>query len=292
LFFSGHDDRRSDEYKTATNRELIWSVSPTGIIEVDAYGRIDTLREGKALLKVQSITNTDAADSRWIEVLPLPGLRPNRTIGLPKRVVNYSGAPAKPNKVLQKTVTKFKQSEVQANPNIPEAIKRVSADPNSSAIAKQTTFTQLGGLIEWSIVPYADKSGKSYLKRTTKEAAAHERDRAMRMIGDRYLPGDGLSCISIADDENLGAWTVGISGDVSLIAMGEMTHSEKAARMAKETQDFVMRHGLASNSALVNGTWVPSITDNDGLWTGMYAAGELMRYDHLRSRKATEAEID
>lgn len=114
----------------------------------------------------------------------------------------------------------------------------------------------------------------------------------MRMMGDRYLPGDGLSVISIADDESLGAWTVGISGDVSLIAMEEMTHREKAARMAKETQDFVMRHGLASNSALVNGTWVPSITDNDGLWTGMYAAGELMRYDHLRSSQATEAEID
>lgn len=63
------------------------------------------------------------------------------------RVVNYSGTPAQPNKVLQKTVRKFKQAEVQANSDIPEAIKRVSADPNSTAVEKQTTFTQLGGLI-------------------------------------------------------------------------------------------------------------------------------------------------
>lgn len=70
LFFSGHDDRRRADYKTAANRGLVWSVSPAGIIEVDAYGRIDTLRVGKAMLKVQSVSNSEATDSRWVEVLP------------------------------------------------------------------------------------------------------------------------------------------------------------------------------------------------------------------------------
>lgn len=110
LFYSGHDDRRNDDYKTATDRQLIWTVSPAGIIEVDPYGRIDTLKEGKALLKVQSVTNSDATDARWIEVLPFHPAKENRTVGLPKRVVNYAGTPAQPNEVMQKVITKFKQS--------------------------------------------------------------------------------------------------------------------------------------------------------------------------------------
>jgi hypothetical protein len=43
-----------------------------------------------------------------------------------------------------------------------------------------------------------------------------------------------------------------------------------------------MRHGLASDS-FWNGTkWTKGISDNDGLWTSMYAAGEFMRYASVK----------
>lgn len=43
--------------------------------------------------------------------------------------------------------------------------------------------------------------------------------------------------------------------------------------MVENTQKYVLRHGIASSSTLVNGTWKPDNVDSDGLWTSMYAAG-------------------
>jgi len=68
--------------------------------------------------------------------------------------------------------------------------------------------------------------------------------------------------------------------------MTKMTYSEKAISMAKQTEDLVMRHGLASDSSWNGQKWVPAISDNDGLWTSMYGVGELMRYDYLKKIKA------
>ena len=62
--------------------------------------------------------------------------------------------------------------------------------------------------------------------------------------------------------------------------------------MSKQTEDNVMRHGLASESYWNGNEWVRAITDNDGLWTSMYGAGELMRYASLkRDQVGTQAEI-
>ena len=52
-----------------------------------------------------------------------------------------------------------------------------------------------------------------------------------------------------------------------------------------------MRHGLASNGELRDGKWVGGITDNDGLWTSMFAAGEFMRYSALKTAKFPDEEI-
>ena len=43
--------------------------------------------------------------------------------------------------------------------------------------------------------------------------------------------------------------------------------------MVNQTQERVMRHGFASDASWNGTKWVPSISDNDGLWTGMYGAG-------------------
>ncbi len=95
----------------------------------------------------------------------------------------------------------------------------------------------------------------------------------MYLIGDRYLPGSGLSVISIEDDQALGIWTLNSEGEVSHIEMKSVSYKEKAETMVKNTQESVLRHGVASSADLVNGKWVPGYTDNDGLWTSVYAAG-------------------
>lgn len=43
---------------------------------------------------------------------------------------------------------------------------------------------------------------------------------------------------------------------------------------------------MASGAAFDGVKWVPEIADNDGLWTSMYGAGELMKYSVLKQNRA------
>ena len=59
-----------------------------------------------------------------------------------------------------------------------------------------------------------------------------------------------------------------------------MSYTEKAIKMSEESEKCIMRHGLMANAHWGDGgqKCVPAVTDNDGLWTSLYAAGELMKY--------------
>ena len=63
------------------------------------------------------------------------------------------------------------------------------------------------------------------------------------------------------------------SQGVSHIAMQSLTYQEKANILLKQTHEKVIRHGLASSSFWDGTNIVPEISDNDGLWTSMFAAG-------------------
>lgn len=52
-----------------------------------------------------------------------------------------------------------------------------------------------------------------------------------------------------------------------------------------------MRNGMAADASWNGQKWVPAISDNDGLWTSMYAAGELMRYFSLKSSNSSQSEV-
>ena len=106
----------------------------------------------------------------------------------------------------------------------------------------------------------------------------------MHLMGSRYLPGSGLGVASIEDDESSGLWAANSDGLVSHIKMKAISYKEKAYLMSQNTEKYVMRHGLASDSTLVGDVWKGSISDNDGLWTSMYAVGELMRYSSLNKK--------
>lgn len=61
--------------------------------------------------------------------------------------------------------------------------------------------------------------------------------------------------------------------------------------MVNDTQQYIMRNGMAADASWNGQKWVTAISDNDGLWTSMYAAGELMRYSSLKSINSSQSEI-
>ena len=156
-------------------------------------------------------------------------------------------------------------------------------------LQKKSIVTQKNGQIVWSITKYADGSNNTYVKRVDYSLDDKNKDKIMMFIGNRYLPEDGKYAISIEDDLKLGIWICGKNGSVTHIEMVELTYEAKAEMMLKNTQKYVIRQGIAAGADYdtTKQKWIPAITDNDGLWTALYAAGELMRYDHLRSVKSS-----
>jgi hypothetical protein len=61
--------------------------------------------------------------------------------------------------------------------------------------------------------------------------------------------------------------------------------------MVIDTEQYVMRHGFASDSQWNGKKWQPSISDNDGLWTSMFDAGEFMKYASMKRNQAPQADI-
>lgn len=113
----------------------------------------------------------------------------------------------------------------------------------------------------------------------------------MHLIGNRYIPGDGTEVLSIAGDEDHnGIWLVNSQG-VSHIVMETISYKTKADILLQQTKEKLMRHGLASSGELKDGKWVGVITDNDGLWTSMYTAGEFFRYNSLKKNEFPDEEI-
>lgn len=101
LLFSGHDDRMGKDFQQVTEREVVWSVFPAGIVQVDPYGRIETLKEGDVTVRVQSKKSSSVFEERMIRVVK----KEENSVPLPKRVVNNVGKKGKINPVQQKIVT-------------------------------------------------------------------------------------------------------------------------------------------------------------------------------------------
>lgn len=109
-------------------------------------------------------------------------------------------------------------------------------------------------------------------------------------MGSRYLPSGAI--IHIETDGAEGLW-VASAAAVTHIRMEEVSYTDKAAEMSAATQENVARRGMVSRAQLNGTTWAPpKDDDNDGLWTGMYGVGELMRYGVLRDDpSATPQEV-
>lgn len=264
------DSRTVDCAVKDTSNYVKWSAEPSDVAKVDAYGRVTALKEGEAVITAQN--EEGYTDSVTLKVVKKAT---KADVSLTKK--DYQGEAIAENKVLQKIVTRYSYEEGA----VPKKFYNKDNYPEA-----QTAKTKDGAV--WTITNYG------VLR--VDENAANERDKEMRFMGDRYFysadTGDG-KVLAIFEDGKNGIWTVMEEG-FTHIEMLEINGTDKAAMMSEATQEYVSRRGMVSEAYLYgNGEWIPSESDNDGLWTAMYGAGELMRYAVLRDDPtATKEEIE
>lgn len=277
-------DSRSVDYAFKdgiTNRSLSWTTGDSGVATVDKWGRVTAVAAG-----LTTVTATTTDGLTHTVNLNVVSTSANTATSLKK--VNYSGNAVTLGDNLQKIVTRYPAASVAASAVIPEAVKTVAASGNGDAY--QTANTPDGAV--WTIT--------SYGVLRTFAAASDERDKEQRFMGDRYFYSADTSTgkiTAIYPDETTGIWTVMPAG-VTHIEMKVLSGTDKAAMMVEDTQNYVMRHGYVAESYYQGGdasngdNWKGNESDNDGLWTSMYAAGELMRYASLKNDPtASAAEI-
>lgn len=250
------------------NRKLVWSVEPESVAEVDKWGRVTAIAEGKATVIAKG---NGFSDSVELNVVSSPTLKDSRETT--KKDYGQKAVAQVAN--LQKLVDRFPHS----SPNIPDFVSSVTDYTDY-----QKAVTADGAV--WEITDYG-------VLRIDKNAPT-ERDVEQRFMGDRYFYSDDTSSgkvLAIFPDGEYGIWTVmesGVTHIQMIVADGEL----KASYMSSITQNSVSRHGLVNQGYITNEGWKGAESDNDGLWTSMYGAGELMRYATLRNDPdATEQEI-
>lgn len=256
-----------------TNRVLTWKTEPASVASVDKWGRVTALKEGKVTVSCE--TSDGLTASAELKVTKESTKISDSSI----KKNDYNGEAIEENDVLQKTVSRFAKDDSK---KVPSFVK----DESTYETAK--TVTTKDGAV-WTITNYG------VLR--TDEKASNERDKEQRFMGDRYFysqdTGDGKVLAIFADGEN-GIWTVMQDG-YTHIEMTEINGTDKAAMMSDATQKYVSRRGMVAESYYNQSTdtWKPNESDNDGLWTAMYGAGELMRYAVLKEDKnATKEEIE
>ncbi len=253
-----------------TNRVLTWSTDHADVASVDEWGRVTAIKEGTATITAQ--TSEGLTSSVVLKVTA----EATKSQSTNKEKHDFEGKAIEENDVLQKIVTRYAKNDSAA---VPASVKDESNYQNA-----QTATTADGSV--WEITDYG------VLR--TDENASNSRDVEQRFMGDRYFysadSGDGKVLAIFADGAN-GIWTVMAEG-YTHIEMVEMNGTDKAELMSDNTQQHVARRGMVSNAYYNEALqkFIPDETDNDGLWTAMYGAGELMRYAVLRDDPTATAE--
>ncbi len=254
------DSRTVDWVIDGTEKHVLtWSAEPKDVAEVDEWGRVTALKKGEAVITAQN--EEGLTDSVTLSVV-----KEATKIEKQAEKVDYTLGAVKEGDNLQKIVTRY---DLDA--------KKVPADvKDESKYAEAQTVTTKDGAV-WTITNYG------VLR--VDENATNARDKEQRFMGDRYFysadTGDGKVLAIFADGKN-GIWTVMAEG-YTHIEMLDIDGTEKAEIMNEQTWKYVARRGMVSDAYLIDGEWVPEESDNDGLWTSMYAGGELMRYAVLKN---------
>ncbi|MDD3947152.1 MAG: hypothetical protein PHI19_04845 [Clostridia bacterium] len=259
-------DSRSVDYafqEAVTDRMLTWSVFPKKKASVDVWGRVTAQKTGLAWVKAEN-----ALGQKQSVLLRI--VKESKTKGPEERVVDYGGTAITLNSTFQKLVS-YHPADSENIPGYVSGIQDYSA--------YQSAVTEDGAV--WTIQEYG------VLR--VDDNAVNSRDREQRFMGDRYLYSKDGDVLAIVADEANGIWTIMEEG-VTHIQMVQLSGEEKAALMSGNTDAYVKRRGMVAQARYIDGEWIPDETDNDGLWTSMYAAGELMRYSVLKNSPDATAE--
>jgi hypothetical protein len=107
--------------------------------------------------------------------------------------------------------------------------------------------------------------------------------------GRRWLPHDDVASVAIAPDGQ--AW-LATAGGVGCLTWRSMSLAEKAEKYEAEIEQYVKRtpFGYVAEAPLKQvadkSTATPQDSDNDGLWTAMYGAGECFAFGATHDSKA------
>lgn len=255
---------------SVTDRVLTWSVSQPTVAKVDKWGRVTALSEGKTTVKAE------LSDGSYSQAELTVTKESTKIQTQNKSKHDYALTAENEGDALQKLVTRYSKGDA----SVPAFVKNESTYGNA-----KSAITADGAL--WEIT--------SYGVLRTDNNASNERDKLQRFMGDRYFySNDSENVIAIFSDGENGIWTVMAEG-YTHISMTDMSGEEKAALMSDNSQKYVARRGMVSNAYYNEELkkWIAQESDNDGLWTSMYGAGELMRYAVLRDDPtATKEEIE
>jgi hypothetical protein len=186
-----------------------------------------------------------------------------------------AAAPAGPAVQLRAYLQKFRTFYQTSDLAVPDAVKRTPeplpvGDVNCAAVASD------------GAVWLGTRQGAMRV-----DAAADPPDRRQYFAGRRYLPDDEV--LNIVPDSAAGVWVRTKTG-VSHIELRPMTLEQKAGSFERRIRARHDRYGLVASSILrepgnlASNQLDPS--DNDGLWTAIYAAAECFRYAVTHSPEA------
>ncbi len=249
------------------DRSLRWESSNAAIASVDAWGRVTAKAEGTVKISASCLCDASIAASCQLVV------RKNPSPYTPAPGKEYHGVYANESTVSQKQVERWSWEEAK------EQLPRELWDKLNAREALPQSVTTADGAT-WRVTPYGVRRDCS--------REVLERDRTMRLMGNRYLYDRESPVLGILPDAGNGIWTATEHG-VTHIGMAYITAEEKADLLHENTQAYTCRRGAVTQSVWQNNKWVASETDNDGLWTAMYAVGELMHYAVLRD-EGTDAQ--
>ncbi|MGB4033718.1 MAG: hypothetical protein WBM21_02630 [Christensenellales bacterium] len=262
-------DSRSVDYafgENITNRKLTWSVFPKANASVDEWGRVTAKKAGWAWIKAKT-------SDGYKDTVKLRIVKKIKSDGTKAIIQDYRGTAVSLNSTYQKLVSYY-EIDHEA---IPASVRAIIDSQNYQPY--QTVTTDDGAV--WTITEYG------VLRQD--ENAPNSRDAQQRFMGDRYFYDKDGTLLAIVDDGENGIWTIMEEG-VTHIRMVQMSGIEKAILMSNMTNEYVSRRGMVSGATLEDGKWRPQETDNDGLWTSMYAAGEVMRYSVLKNDPSVSKE--
>ncbi len=170
---------------------------------------------------------------------------------------------------------KFRTFYKPDDPRVPPAVRAPAAP---LPVGDVTAINEASDGAIW----YGTKEGLVRVDPNT-----NARDRHQYFAGKRYLPDDEVA--QLAPDESRGMWVRTRTG-VSHIELRPMTLAAKAELFEERIRLRHDRHGLVASSELrVPGDPSTNLmldSDNDGLWTSIYAAAECFRFAVTRSPEA------